>query len=96
MQGKAFLIETGKDSDSTNWGSNPFLNNATKEQIFGNKIGQGINTKIAILNISASYEVYHNIFIDFQQFIRKETNQISTNYTSLGLRANIGRTHHDF
>lgn len=96
LQGKAFLIETGKDDATSNWGSNPFLGNNTKEQEFGNKIGQGINTKIAILNLSASYEVYHNIFIDAQQFFRKETNQLSTNYTSLGLRANIGRTHHDF
>lgn len=96
LQGKAFLIATGKDDATSNWGSNPFLDNRTKEQEFGNKIGQGVNSQIAILNLTASYQVYHNIFIDAQQFIRKETNQLGTTYTSLGLRANIGRTHHDF
>ncbi len=93
---KATFIKTGRDGKNQNWGSNPFLNNQSKQQVYGNRIGQGIATKIALIKFSASYQVFPNIFLDLDILKRKETSQASTSYIGFGIRANTSRVQHNF
>ncbi|MFK8102529.1 MAG: hypothetical protein AB8G15_08390 [Saprospiraceae bacterium] len=91
---RLLFMETGEDGDTTNWGSNILLSHTTREQDFGNVTGQGIGTKIMIAGIDVSYQLFHNIFIDFHYFYRKKdsalaTRDQTTNYFGGGVRMNI-------
>jgi hypothetical protein len=65
----------------------------TRNQEYGNSIGQGISTNINYFDFSLSYMLRHNLFIDFQQVFRNtdsgsEPFNISTNYSMVTLRLN--------
>lgn len=98
---KAIYSEIGRDTTGVNWGSDLLKSNATREQEFGNTIGQGLLTKVTYLDITASYMLKHNLFIDMK-LIRRDSAipQISgtnnTTITSLALRWNIGQRLYDF
>ncbi|MBZ0246261.1 MAG: hypothetical protein K8H85_09965 [Cyclobacteriaceae bacterium] len=98
---KAIYSEIGRDTTGVNWGSDLLKSNATREQEFGNTIGQGLLTKVTYLDITASYMLKHNLFIDMK-LIRRDSaiSQISgtnnTTITSLALRWNIGQRLYDF
>lgn len=99
--GKLIYAEVGRDTTGVNWGSNLLKGNSTREQDFGNSIGQGILTKVMYFDFTASYMVKHNLFMDFK-LIRRDSSapQISstgnTTITSLALRWNIGQRLYDF
>lgn len=98
---KVIYSEIGRDTTGVNWGSDLLKSNATREQEFGNTIGQGLLTKITYLDLTASYMLKHNLFIDMK-LIRRDSAipQISgtnnTTITSLALRWNIGQRLYDF
>lgn len=98
---KAIYSEIGRDTTGVNWGSDLLKSNATREQEFGNTIGQGLLTKVTYLDLTASYMLKHNLFIDMK-LIRRDSAipQISgtnnTTITSLALRWNIGQRLYDF
>jgi hypothetical protein len=109
LTGKLFYVKTGKDSNATdigvgqNYGGNPLKSylQIAGANTFGNTIGQGIGTNIVLLSFNASYQVRHNLFIDFTQIFRKETSDIearsfNTNWTSIGLRWNIAQRLYEF
>jgi hypothetical protein len=109
LTSKLFYIKTGLDSNFTNTGvGQNYGGNVNKSYIavgsantFGNRIGQGIATDIIFLSFNASYQLRHNLFIDFTQVIRKETSAVesrslNTSLTSVGLRWNIGQRLHEF
>ena len=98
---KAIYSEVGRDSTGVNWGSDLLKSNSTREQDFGNTIGQGLLAKTTYLNLTASYMLRHNLFFDFI-LVRRDssTPDISlrgnTTITSLALRWNIGQRLYDF
>ncbi len=98
---KVIYSEIGRDTTNVNWGSDLLKSNSTREQDFGNTIGQGLLTKITYWDLTASYMVKHNLFIDMK-LIRRDSSipQISgtnnTTITSLALRWNIGQRLYDF
>ncbi len=98
---KAIYSEAGRDTTGVNWGSDLLKSNSTREKEFGNTIGQGLLTKITYLDLTASYMLKHNLFIDMK-LIRRDAAvpQISgrnnTTITSLALRWNIGQRLYDF
>ncbi len=94
ITGKLFLASYGTDTLSSNWGSNVLLPNTTREQQYGNSIAQGIKTKLAYADLTISYMLKHNLFIDLKNVIRKEDSSIdaldnSTFFTSFAVRWNI-------
>ncbi len=101
LTAKAIYAEVGRDTTGVNWGSDLLKSNSTREQEFGNTIGQGLLTKITYLDLTASYMLKHNLFIDMK-LIRRDSAipQISgtnnTTITSLALRWNIGQRLYDF
>ena len=98
---KAIYAEVGRDTTGVNWGSDLLKSNSTREQEFGNAIGQGLLNKITYLDLTASYMLRHNLFIDMK-LIRRDSAIPSlsginnTTITSLALRWNIGQRLYDF
>ena len=95
------MATIGRDGSSDqNWGSNILLNYNTREQDFGNTIGQGLKNDLMYLDFSASYMLKHNLFIDARQVIRNSsfangTDNNST-ITSVALRMNIAQRTYEF
>lgn len=71
LSGKMIYADYGTDPEGQNWGQNIFLDNSTFEQEYGNRIGQGIETKLLFLDITATWQIRHNMFVDLKQIYRK-------------------------
>jgi hypothetical protein len=101
LTGKLIYIRYGADAEGSNWGGNIFLDNRRIEQLFGNRIGQGIEESILFGDFTASYQVFHNFFLDFKQVLRRQQSEIAernlnTSFTSLSIRWNIPQRLHEF
>ncbi len=101
LVGKLIYAEVGRDSTNSNWGSDLLKSNGTREREFGNFIGQGVSTKIAYVDFTASYMIKHNLFVDLKLIRRDESAPAisvtnNTTITSLALRWNIGQRLYDF
>lgn len=106
--GKRWLFESrfitarlGEDTESSNWGSNLLLPFGTREQEYNNEVGQGVGADLMIFGLDISYQLYHNMFIDFEYFYRQkdselDTRDLTTQYIGGGIRVNIGRERWDF
>lgn len=93
----AMLAQKGEDYNFINWGGNILRNyNLLRPYDYNNVIGQGREANIQHNEISASYMLGHNLFIDAGFQNRKvtypETSESTTsNIFSLGARWNIGK-----
>jgi hypothetical protein len=91
----------GEDELGKNWGNNISLPYTTRHQEYNNKIGQGIATKLFLADLTASYQVKHNLFIDAKQLIRRKESALpersaQTFMTTVGLRWNIAARNYMF
>lgn len=98
---KSFYTKIGRDTTNVNWGSNILKNNSSHQMDYGNKIGQGVKNTIAFLDLTASYMVRHNVFIDLKMIIRHSSSPVAlyntnSTITSLSLRWNIPQRTYDF
>ena len=98
---KSFYTKTGRDATNENWGGDLLKDNSTRQNDYGNKIGQGIENKIVFVDLTASYQLKHNFFIDVKQIVRNSTSpsavyNTNTSVTSLALRWNIAQRFYDF
>jgi hypothetical protein len=101
LSGKFIFANYGEDTLSSNWGKNILLNYDTREQDYGNTIGQGVSTDLMYIDLTASWMLKHNLFIDVKQIFRELKSEQpslseSTSYTSIGLRLNIRPRLHEF
>jgi len=101
LTGKLIFARYGEDEAGTNWGSNVRLDYATLEQIYGNKIGQGVATRTALADFTASYMLRHNLFIDAKAMVRRQVSALTersrTDYIGfLALRLNIPQRLQEF
>ncbi len=101
LSAKMIAANYGTDTDSTNWGQNILKSYNTREMDYNNEIGQGVATDLFYFDFTASYQLRHNLFIDFNQIFRSlksalpERNQDNT-VTSMSIRLNIARREHVF
>ncbi len=86
----------GLDGDNTNWGSNIMLPYTTREQEYGNFIGQGIRSNTVLVNFTASYMLRHNFFIDLNVMNRTQSTDeeipaynFNTRFVTAGIRWNF-------
>jgi len=98
---KSFYTKIGRDTAKVNWGSDILKNNSTHQMDYGNKIGQGVKNTIAFLDLTASYMLRHNLFIDIKQIIRRSNSPVAlynnnSLVTSVSLRWNIPQRTYDF
>jgi hypothetical protein len=105
LLGKAIYTKFGADSGNTNWGNNALLPYVPHPRDFGNTTGQGVGIQQLHLDLTASYQVAHNLFIDVKQVVRRgySYNPLPTaaatrtdNLTSVALRWNIGQRLYEF
>jgi hypothetical protein len=101
---KSFYTKIGRDTTTSNWGSDILKNNSTHQMDYGNKVGQGVKNTIAFVDLTASYMLKHNFFIDIKATIRRSSSPVTApfNYnnnstiTSVSLRWNIPARTYDF
>ncbi|WP_226390092.1 hypothetical protein [Penaeicola halotolerans] len=89
----AFYLRTGEDTADTNWGGDLLKNRDTRERTYGNFIGQGVRTDLFYGQLQLSYQVRHNLFLEFNQIIRQKDSALpernsSVSVTSVGIRLN--------
>jgi hypothetical protein len=91
----------GDDSAGSNWGKNIMLSYNTREQDYGNTIGQGIDTRLLYGDLTLTYQVKHNVFVDLRMIGRRRSSALpsedaNTLYFTGSFRWNIPRLMHDF
>jgi hypothetical protein len=91
----------GEDNDTTNWGGNIFRPYGTFEREFGNTIGQGVMARTFYVDLVATYEPWHNIFVDLTYVYRKKKSEdmarnLQTHFVNLSLRWSIPYRRYDF
>lgn len=103
LTGKAIYTHYGRDTLSSNYGTNVLLsyNNRPSGRLYGNFIGQGIRTNLFHLDLTASWQLRHNMFLDLKQVIRRRRATLAafdgnTMFTSLSFRWNIPQRLHEF
>jgi len=103
LQGQLLFVQQGRDSGNVNWGSDIFKSYYTRQQDYNNRIGQGLDAKIASLNLTLSYELKYHLYLDLSYLYRKTGGvyfsyypQANTSFVSLALRWNIARRTYDF
>lgn len=94
LTGKVFYIRQGLNKVGENWGANPLISYTSRVQEFGNSIGQGDLNKTSFLDLTATYMLRHNLFIDLKQTLRTQTSASGThdlknNIFSVSLRLNM-------
>jgi len=98
----SFFYRTGKDGINENWGGDILKpNNINRAGTRGNTIGQGQETSVMNVQLTASWMIRHNLFVDVQHIRRNSESELpeftrKTNLTSLALRLNIARRSYDF
>ncbi len=103
IRGKLMLMTQGKDKDSTSKGGNilrPYSQRATNSE-FGNTMFQGDKTTILYADLTFTYMLFHNFFLEFNQVFRSARSQTGafnsdTYFANLGIRWNIGQRVHEF
>lgn len=91
----------GEDNDTTNWGGDPLKVYGTFEREFGNTIGQGVTARTFYVDFVATYEPWHNIFVDLSYVYRKKKSEdpsrnMQTHFLNLSLRWSIPYKRYDF
>ena len=101
LSSRFIYTNKGEDNDTTNWGGNPLKVYGTFEREYGNVTGQGVNAKTFYVDFVATYEVWHNIFVDLTYVYRKKKSQdvarnMQTHYLNLNMRWSIPYRRFDF
>ena len=98
---KLMIADYGDSTDGLNWGNNVLIPHGTRVMDLGNEIGQGVSNTVTSLAFDASYEFYHNYFLDFNVLNRSRDSEddnfdINTRYIGGGIRANISNFKIDY
>ncbi|GAB3534223.1 hypothetical protein GCM10027443_20940 [Pontibacter brevis] len=105
LTGKAIATRYGQDIvtalDTLNYGGNVNLSYLDRVSGYGNEIGQGITTNQLHLDLTATFQLRHNMFLDLKQIIRRTDAEINTldrntAFTSFAFRWNIPQRLHEF
>jgi hypothetical protein len=88
----------GTDQAGKNWGGNILLHNGSKQQLYGNEIGQGLRVSVSSAFIDISYKITHNVYLDAQILFRKTISAETQwqNYYGAGIRMNAFTTQFDY
>ncbi len=87
-------IRKGQDAEGTNWGGNILLPYVTREQDYGNSIGQGILDRIYWSQFEINYKLFHNGYAYAGYQLRTVTSEDKSrnqneSYFSTGIRINM-------
>jgi hypothetical protein len=101
---KVFYSKYGADTSATkgtNYGGNLGKSYTQRPHDYGNKIGQGITSTLVYMNLTLTYQLRHNFFIDLSQTIRKvdsalPVRNMNNSITTIALRWNIPQRLNEF
>ncbi|RYD82227.1 MAG: hypothetical protein EOP53_04285 [Sphingobacteriales bacterium] len=99
IQLKYIITQQGLDTGKANLGDNIFLNNRTRFRDYGNELLQGLKTTTTFAEVTASYMLRHNLFIDANMILRTQKNALTTQnttYYGAGLRLNFTKPDYTF
>lgn len=101
IQGQASYATYGVDPTGMNYGSDIFLDYNTRENDFGNKVGQGIKTNLLFLEAKVSYLLNpkYNVRVEMGSVLRKEKSEATFAHSKLmtvGLRSSFRNLYQDF
>jgi hypothetical protein len=100
--GKVIYTDLGEDlGDGVNYGGNVLADTDDRVGTFDNRIGQGANAKNAFIQLSGSYMLIHNVFLDIDITKRNFNSELAVrdlNSTlfSTSLRWNLVKRQHEF
>lgn len=101
VTGKIIRSTFGEDENGLNYGGN--LLSSTDDRIgnLGNRIGQGVATTNTYAELSGSYMLVQNLFVDLRAIYRNFASALpsrttNTLITMLSLRWNLPQRHHEF
>jgi hypothetical protein len=96
----------GKDSEGSNWGTNIYLDNVTREQNQNNETLQGVKTTIFLTDFKVGYVINPetNLRLELGVLLRDfdpetETTDLTaskTNYFYFGMATRINNKYYDF
>lgn len=101
LRGRIITAEYGRDPAGMNLGGDILEPYDTRIEETGHFLGQGDNYKLAHVDFRASYQLKHNLFIDFNQTFRTlefqpfgtfNTTKTNTSISSIGVRLNMAST----
>ena len=98
---KAFYATAGRDGVNQNFGGDILKSYVTRVSEYGNTIGQGHKNTILFMDLTASYMLKHNFFVEVKQIIRKSESDLpqynnDTSFSSFALRWNIPARTYEF
>jgi hypothetical protein len=101
LRGQLNYAIYGQDEINTNWGSNVHKSYNTRQLENNNVIGQGVTTQLLMLQLQASYQIRHNMFLDLEVMYRRDDANVdsfdnSTVWMNLGFRWNITSRQYDW
>jgi hypothetical protein len=101
LQAVGFYALLGEDAPGQNWGGNIFQNYNQATQQVGNEVGQGVQARLRYVELLASYQLAHNLFVDARQLWRQfdsddDARDLSTSLTTLTLRWNLPHWRYEF
>ena len=115
LTGKMFLVKFGSDTVNPKnqtannvLGANNYGGDILKSydivpnyHPYHNKVGQGISNHLVLMSFTVTYQVAHNLFLDFSQTLRKVSssyavNNANSSVTSIAMRWNIPKRLFEF
>lgn len=94
LTGKAIFAQYGDSTDGVHWGNDILVSNDDRIGDFNNVVGQGVKNNVTQLSLLASYELYHNYYIDLDLRYRTQDSEddnfdFNTTYVGGGIRVNM-------
>jgi len=101
LVGKIMRSNAGRDENNLNYGGNLLLSTDDRIGTTGNTIGQGVTTITTFMEISGSYMLKHNIFLDLRNTYRNfnsaiDSRDLKSFISTISLRWNIGKRELEF
>ncbi len=108
LQARVVYADFGTDNSGENVGHNLFADyldriipEGSEDDDFGHRTGQGISNQLLIGQLSASYQLRHNVYLDADYIYRNRVSEDPTleytrNYVGLSLRVNIAANTVDY
>lgn len=101
LTGKLIYATYGLDTLNSNWGKDILKDYNTREQEYDNKTGQGVASALKFIDVTATYQFKHNVFIDLKFISRQQTSEEPTfenqsKIYSLAFRWNIAQRLQEF
>jgi hypothetical protein len=101
LVGKVIYSNYGEDDENSNYGRNVLFSYTTRENDYGNYIGQGYATDQVYADLTTTYQLKHNVFFDLIFQYRDVTSEYEPHsgnsiHASIGFRWNIPKRDQDF